>query len=326
MKWPEIPEGKRVHLLRPRKECIDMVLDTDTYNEVDDQFALAYSLLSDKVNLQAVYAAPFYNSRASGPEDGMVKSYEEIKRVLAAIHVSHECFAFEGSRAYLKNHDTPQDSPAARDLIKRALARSDDDPLYVAAIGCITNVASALLMEPRIIDRIVIVWTATNEFSWPTASEFNIMQDVCASQIIFDSGVPLVLVPAMGVSSHMMSTIWELRGCIGGKNRLCDTLCDLFEAYSDNHFGWAKEIWDIAAIAWLVDPDMAPSELVHIPWLSEACRLSFDNNRHMCRVVRTLHRSDIFGDMFARLADADNIISECQSARMAWEQTTAKEK
>ncbi len=310
MKWPAIPEEKRVHLLRPRKERIDMVLDTDTYNEVDDQFALAYSLLSDKVNLQAVYAAPFHNSRSSDPEDGMLKSFEEIKRVLSTIHVPWEGFAFEGSRAYLVDHETPADSPAARDLVKRAMARPEGDPLYVGAIGCITNVASALLLEPEIIDRIVIVWTATNEFSWPTAREFNIMQDIFASQIIFDSGVPVVFVPAMGVSSHMMSTIWELRGCIGGKNRLCDTLCDMFEAYSDNHFGWAKEIWDIAAIAWLVDPDMAPSELVHMPWLSEACRLSFDNNRHMCRVVRELHRSDIFGDMFARLADAENIIAK----------------
>ncbi len=309
MKWPEIPEEKRVRLLRPRKERIDMVLDTDTYNEVDDQFALAYSLLSDRVRLQAVYAAPFFNERSTGPEDGMLKSFEEIKRVLSAVHVPWEGFAFEGSRAYMTDHETPADSPAARDLVKRAMARPEGDPLYVGAIGCITNVASALLLEPEIIDRIVIVWTATNEFSWPTAGEFNVRQDICASQIIFDSGVPVVFVPAMGVSSHMTSTIWELRGCIGGKNGLCDMLCDLFEAYSDNHFGWAKTIWDIAAIAWLVDPDMAPSELVHMPWLSEACRLSFDNSRHMCRMVRELHRSAIFGDMFARLADAENIIA-----------------
>ncbi|MGI6173218.1 MAG: nucleoside hydrolase [Christensenellales bacterium] len=310
MKWPELSEEKRVRLLRPRKERIDMVLDTDTYNEVDDQFALAYSLLSDKVHLQAVYAAPFHNFRSSGPEDGMVKSYAEIKRVLATMKVSHEGFAFEGSRGYLRDSETPQDSPAVRDLIRRAMARAEDDPLYVAAIGCITNVASALLIEPRILDKIVIVWTATNEFSWPTAREFNIMQDVPASKVIFDSGVPVVFVPAMGVSSHMMSTIWELRACIGGKNALCDTLCDLFEAYSDNHFGWAKEIWDIAAIAWLVDPEMAPSELLHMPWLSEDCRLSFDNNRHMCRVVRMLRRSEIFGDMFGVLSDAEAILAK----------------
>ena len=37
-----------------------IILDTDTYNEIDDQFALAYAMLSkDKVDLLSVNAAPF---------------------------------------------------------------------------------------------------------------------------------------------------------------------------------------------------------------------------------------------------------------------------
>ena len=44
------------------------VLDTDTYNEIDDQFALAYALLArDVVDLQAVIAAPFSNLLAATP-------------------------------------------------------------------------------------------------------------------------------------------------------------------------------------------------------------------------------------------------------------------
>ncbi len=54
---------------------IDVVLDTDTYNEVDDQFALIYAVLSNEINLIAIYATPFHNERSSGPEDGMLKSY-----------------------------------------------------------------------------------------------------------------------------------------------------------------------------------------------------------------------------------------------------------
>ena len=59
-----VPEGK-----------IDVVLDTDAYNEIDDQFAIAYLLRSaDKLNTKALYAAPFYNSHSNGPEDGMERS------------------------------------------------------------------------------------------------------------------------------------------------------------------------------------------------------------------------------------------------------------
>ena len=59
---------------------VQMVLDTDTYNEIDDQFAVVYSLLSKGVHVEAIYAAPFFNSRSSGPGDGMRKSYDEILR------------------------------------------------------------------------------------------------------------------------------------------------------------------------------------------------------------------------------------------------------
>lgn len=55
--FPSIDETKRIELLNPPKGKIKMVLDTDTYNEVDDQFALAYALLSpDKIEVEAVYA------------------------------------------------------------------------------------------------------------------------------------------------------------------------------------------------------------------------------------------------------------------------------
>ena len=43
---------------------VDVVLDTDMYNEIDDPFALGYLLASrEKLCLKAVYAAPFFNER-----------------------------------------------------------------------------------------------------------------------------------------------------------------------------------------------------------------------------------------------------------------------
>ena len=75
-----------------------MVLDTDTYNEIDDQFALTYALLSpEALTLEAIYAAPFHNARSTGPGDGMEKSYQEILRLLAFLGRPAEGFAFRGS-------------------------------------------------------------------------------------------------------------------------------------------------------------------------------------------------------------------------------------
>ncbi len=51
-----------------------MVLDTDTFNEIDDQFAVIYALHSkERLQVEAFYAAPFHNELSSGPKDGMEK-------------------------------------------------------------------------------------------------------------------------------------------------------------------------------------------------------------------------------------------------------------
>ncbi len=77
-------EEQRVRLLSARPTApVRMVLDTDAWNEIDDQFALVHVLLApDRARLEAVYAAPFANSRAATPAEGMRRSEAEIHRVL----------------------------------------------------------------------------------------------------------------------------------------------------------------------------------------------------------------------------------------------------
>ena len=99
-----------------------MVLDTDTYNEIDDQFALAYMLSYDeKLNVKAIYAAPFYNHHSDGPADGMEKSYQEIHHLLKLLkRTDMEPLVFRGSTQYLENETTPVQSLAAEHLCKLA--------------------------------------------------------------------------------------------------------------------------------------------------------------------------------------------------------------
>ena len=285
------------------RKVLDMVLDTDTYNEVDDQFALCYALCSpERLNVQAVYAAPFFNDRSNGPEQGMERSYDEIVRLLGKMGHPTENFVFKGSRDYLKDMDTPQDSPAARDLVARGMARPDDDPLYVVAIGAITNVASALIMEPRLARKIIVVWLGGNSLTYPHTREFNLMQDVPAARTVLDSGVPFILVPCMGVASHLLTSVPELQACIGGKNELCDTLIDILMGYNDDHFAWGKEIWDISTIAMLINPDWEPTTIEPSPLLSDDCHWSRDARRHPIKVAYFAYRNPIFRDVFKKLA------------------------
>ena len=82
------------------KGPVDVVLDTDAFNEIDDQFAIAYLLRSEpKLRTKAIYAAPFHNANSQGPGDGMEKSYWEIRKLLSLMGESRE--VYRGSETFL---------------------------------------------------------------------------------------------------------------------------------------------------------------------------------------------------------------------------------
>jgi purine nucleosidase len=301
MEFPVIPNALRLDHLHPPADKVQMVLDTDTYNEIDDQFALVYALLSpERLDVEAVYAAPFHNERSAGPGDGMEKSCEEIVRLLDRLDVSPDGFAFRGSTGFLADWDHPYRSQAALDLVERAMIASDK-PLYVVAIGAITNVASAILIEPGIIEHIVVVWLGGHARHWPHTREFNLRQDIQAARLVFDCGVPLVRIPCLGVASHLLTTRPEIECYVQGRGGIGNYLAEIFEAYHVDHYARSKVIWDVAAIAYLINADWVPTDLVHSPIVTDQVTWSFDPSRHLIRCARSVDRDAIFGDLFAKL-------------------------
>ncbi len=287
-----------------------VVLDTDTYNEIDDQYAVAYSLLSpERMSVEAIYAAPFVNDRSMSAAQGMEKSYEEILRLLNFFSHVDESIALRGSDRFFEQKG-PVDSPAARDLIEKAL-KPGDGPLYVLTIGGPVNVSSAILMEPKIKDKIVVVWLGGTPQYRPSASEFNLQQDVIASQILFDSGVALVQIPTKNVAEHLRTTIPELDQHLRGRSRIGDYLYGQFLQYfavrmnnqgRNEGFPWSKVIWDISAVGWLNNPEWVPSEIVPSPMLTDDMRWESASGRHNIRVATNVDRDAVFNDLFSRLS------------------------
>lgn len=300
-----LSDSDRLKLLAPRPGKLRAVLDTDTYNEIDDQFALVQAMLSpDRITLEAIYAAPFFNNRSSGPGEGMELSYGEILALLERLNVPAAGLVHRGVTDYVGPAKQALPAPAVDDLIARARRGSPDDPLYVIAIGAISNVASALLKAPDIIDRTVVVWLGGHALEWPHQREFNLKQDVGGAQVLFDSGVPLVLVPCMGVVSHLHSTVPEIERYVEPHGEIGKFLAMRFKEYEVDHMGWAKEIWDMAPVGWLLDESWAPSVLVPTPILTEQVTYSVDRSRPLMRYVTHVRRNPILRDFFAKLARA----------------------
>jgi inosine-uridine nucleoside N-ribohydrolase len=293
--------------LRKPSGPVDVVIDTDTYNEIDDQFALAFLIKSpEKLRLKGIYAAPFYNQNSAGPGDGMEKSYAEILKVLALMKREDlKGIVKKGSPKYLPSETEAVDSPAARNRVDLAMIHSEAKPLYVVAIGAITNVASALLLKPEIRDRIVIVWLGGHALHWPDTKEFNMYQDVAAARIVFGSGAAVVQLPCKGVVSAFAAGGPELEHWLRGRNELCTYLVDYTTRSAIKDGGlpnWTRVIWDVTAVAWLLDGDFMLDRLEHSPIPQYDHHYSFDHNRHLYRYVYHINRDKLFKALFETLA------------------------
>ncbi len=343
MKFPILTEEERKMRLAPPTGKVHVVIDSDTYNEVDDQFAIAYAMMSpEKLDVEAVYAAPFSSTflanvmgetvlpMTSVIEEGLEQSYQEILHLFSLLKIDPAGKVFRGSRRYMSEKDVPVESDAARDLVRRA--HESEGPLYVIAIGEITNIASAILMDPSIIKKIVVVWLAGQPLDWPNAIEFNLGQDLLASRTILDSGVPLVLVPCMTVASNLTTTAPELETNLKGKTCVGTYLTEIVTSQLNQKMGinWlrlfnktycrglddygdagvpttttavapSRIIWDISTVAYMINPTWCPTSLEPTPWLTDDCCWKLDPSRHVMRICKYLYRDAVFGDMFAKL-------------------------
>lgn len=292
-------------LQRP-EGMIDAVLDTDTFNEIDDQFALSYLIRStERIRVRGLYAAPFFNQHSSGPADGMERSYQEILNLLRlAGRRDLEAVTFRGSERYLPSETEAVDSPAARALVAEAMAHTPEAPLYVVAIGAITNVASAVLLEPAIRERIVIVWLGGHSFEWPNTEEFNMRQDVAAARVVFGCGAAVVQLPCMGVVSSFTTTGPELKEHLAGKNALCDYLvrhtCEEVAAYNTDGI-WSRVIWDVTAVGWLMGGDLMEDRIVPSPIPQYDHHYSHDPSRHPAKYVWYINRDALMRDLITKL-------------------------
>jgi len=345
--------------LAPPEAPVRLLIDTDAANEIDDQFAIAWALLSqDRLRIEAVTAAPFsfahhrkgllaaeawLSESARGeaideepaggyqgwverlhrqgrraadlefcaPDEGMELSYQEILRVFERLGISPGGRVVRGATAYLADLDPPRPSEATEAIID--LARSGGTPLYVVAIGCVTNVAAALLIAPEIVRDVVVVWTSAYPSSAPHCNRpsMNLVQDPLASRLIFDCGVPHVYLPGYHVGAQLRISLPEMEAFVRGRSAIGDYLYrlyagnplrDMFAIEDAGRRTWV--IWDIINIAWLLNPGWVPTRLTPSPILDEALYWRHEPGRHLMREAYDVQRDDIFINLYDKIARA----------------------
>jgi hypothetical protein len=76
-----------------------------------------------------------------------------------------------------------------------------------------------------------------------------------------------------------------------------------YEQYYEDKNAWAKVIWDLAPVAFLIEHQWVPTNLTHSPHLSNDLRYGRDMNRHLMHVGTDVQRDYIFDDFFETLGD-----------------------
>ncbi len=291
-------------IFRPGRR-VDVIIDTDLYNEIDDYYAVAMLFgHPERFNIRGITVAPFFNHRAETIARGIDKSEAELQKLLQLMGT--DCGIYRGGDSFLSDEQTPVPSVAADFIVRCSQDYSPENRLYIIAIGAITSIASALLLDPTLEQRIAIVWLGGNAEHVPQNQEFNLIQDVAAARIVMGADVPFMQVPCMGVVSAFTTGYYELEHFIGGRSGLCRLLFDrtAVVAMEESEVPtWSRVLWDVVAVAALMRDDERFVELAEQPRRLPAygTGLYGDATDKPMLCVRQVHRDTLMYELFTTL-------------------------
>ena len=280
---------------------INVILDTDTYNECDDQFALAYMIKSQDVfNIEAITIAPFsHEIKNVNSKDSQDLSYNEVLKICKWLNFDTSNKVFKGSTNYLQN-GYDEDNQAIDKIIEVALK---NEKTYIMSIGAITNIALAIKKEPKIINKIEVIWLGGHSLLQNNNLEYNFKQDIEAVRTVFSSKVKLTIIPCKNVASNLRTSIYELNHYLKNKNELCNYLIDRF--YDDGYHAVQERrvIWDISVIAYMIKKKWFTYENINCPNIN--CDTSYEmiTNNHKITMVNYIDVDKVYSDLFKKLGE-----------------------
>ena len=277
-----------------------VIVNTDAKNEADDQYAIVHAILTPSFELHGIIPAHFGTRRGS---ESMAESRAEVDRLLDLMRLTGTIRVADGAPAALPGAGTPVRSPGAELIVEEAL-RDDPRPLYVAFYGPLTDMASALLMEPRIAERnVVVVWIGGG--AWPAGGpEFNLSNDIHAANVVFRSRLQVWQIPST-VYKLMAVSYAELRAKVyphGALGRyLVDQLVEWNARWVPNPIEY-RSLGDSPAVGVIMYPDCGRWELRPAPEFSDEMFYLHTGRNRPIRVYDSVDARFILEDFFAKLA------------------------
>ena len=206
---------------------IPVVLSTDVGNEVDDQWAIVYLLINSKFDVRGIISA---HAPTISPPAGQTSYRILLDVVENRLGMRSHPPLFAGADLPLEDRIKPRPSDGANFLIEASRQFSVDNRLKVLTIGAVTDAASAILIDPTIVERIEIIDMGFT--SWPNGGdEFNIANDVKGMQVILDSEVPLTIGSGNVCRASLSMHLDQAREMLSGPGPVGEWLFEEFQAW-----------------------------------------------------------------------------------------------
>lgn len=255
------------------------MFDTDFATEIDDLYAIALALCApERFDILGFSAAHF--AQKGGGRETIEQSRDLLLEVLALTPWKDRVPVARGSDP-LRYVNDPAPSEGADQIIALARAASPDNPLWVVALGASSTPASALLLAPDIVPNVRFVLHVRSEQSWPTHNEqYNVWGDIHAARTVLASSVPLVWFDTGEQLTCPMETT-------AARLAPCGEFGAYLHAFRDRNPYFqrpTKGFFDIADIAWMLDPTLCANEVVPAPSMNWAMR--FDHHRAQGSMLR----------------------------------------
>ena len=258
-----------------------IIIDTDPGQ--DDAVAILLALASPELEVLAITAVagnvPLalteVNARKicelAGREDISVYS-GAIRPIVRTLVTAEEVHGKTGLDVpVLPDPTMPLQVQHAVDFLVETLMNRAAGTVTICALGPLTNIALALVREPRIAGRIKqIVAMGGGYFEQGNvtpSAEFNVYVDPHAAMLVLESGIPITLIP-LDCTHQSLTTAYRVESFRGMNNRsgpATAAMLDFFERFDENKYGTdGGPLHDPCVIAWLVRPDLFEGRLVNV--------------------------------------------------------------
>lgn len=295
----------------PHKQ-VRVIISADAKNEADDDFAVAHAILTPTMQVKGLIAAHYARTAPMMKrenENSMMESHQELQRLMKLMGKTN-IPVYKGAETPLAAEEKhPALSEGARALIQEAL-KENARPLFVLVMGPLTDIAAALKAEPRIADKMTVVWIGGMPYpkgGW----EYNMFNDPIAANDVFKSKVPLWQVPhnvymSMRVSLSELAVRVKPQGDVGAYlwQQMIDFNRAISTAFKD--IPWPKsEVWvlgDNPSVALLLDDHEYHYTLRDAPLLNDDLTYAVQPNARQIRVYHAIDARFTLEDFYAKLA------------------------